>query len=206
MKIIIKAILFVTSLTLFSPYLITPTTANTAAQKSPNFNFIRDRKGNITEIRNLTIENQRYNVKFIYGSFREIYNSNIAPTFWQKPEAASKAIDFINRALNSRKSTSPTLGVIQTKYESVKFAGSGNSFIIPVASDRIVREYGSQRTENTYINGILSSFKTQKKIWIKDSFAGFSLTPDTAFTYVQLNPINSINNLNIPKKKSRKNE
>ncbi len=201
MKIIIKAILFATSLTLFSPYLITPTTANTAVQKSPNFNFIRDRKGNITEIRNLTIENQRYNVKFIYGSFREIYNYNIAPTFWQKPEAATKAIDVINTALNSRKSTSPKLGVIPTKYESVKFAGSGNSFIIPVASDRTVREYGSQRTENTYVNGILSSFKTQKKIWIKDSFAGFSLTPDTAFTYVQLNPINPINNLNISEKR-----
>ncbi|PAX56153.1 hypothetical protein [Brunnivagina elsteri] len=200
MKIIIQTIVFATSLTLFSPA-ITPSIATTSAQKRTNFNLIRDSKGNITEIKNLTIENQRYNVKFIYGSFREIYNSNIAPTFWQKPEAATKAIDIINTALNSRKSTSPKLGVIPTKYESVKFAGSGNSFIIPVASDRTVREYGHQRTENTYINGVLSSFENQKKTWIKDSFVEFSLTPDTTFTYVQLNPINSVNNLNIPEKR-----
>jgi hypothetical protein len=201
MKIIVKTILFAISLSLFFPSLITPIIATTSAQKKANFNLIRDSKGNITEIKNLTIENQRYNVKFIYGSFREIYNSNIAPTFWQKPEAATKAIDIINTALNSRKSTSPKLGVIPTKYESVKFAGSGNSFIIPVASDRAVREYGNQRTENTYINGILGSFETQKKAWIKDSFVEFSLTPDTAFTYVQLNPINPVNNLNIPEKR-----
>jgi hypothetical protein len=200
MKIIVKAILLAISLTLFSPALITPSTATTTAQKKTNFNLIRDSKGNITEIKNLTIENQRYNVRFIYGSFREIYNFNIAPTFWQKPEAASKAIDVINTALNSRKSTSPKLGVIPAKYESVKLAGSGNSFIIPVASDRTVREYGNQRTENTYVNGILSSFETQKKSWIKYSFTGFSLTPDTPFTYVQLNLINAENNLNIPGK------
>lgn len=117
-----------------------------------------------------------------------------------KPEAATKAIDAINTALNSRKLNSFKLGVIPSRYESVKFAGSGDSFIIPVTSDRIVRQYGNQRTENTYITGILSSFENQKKAWIKDSFIGFSLTPNTPFTYVQFSPIVPVGNPNLPEK------
>ncbi|MEA5574411.1 hypothetical protein [Calothrix sp. UHCC 0171] len=195
MKIVIKSILFATILTLFIPHEFSSSIAIAAKQKNPQSNLIRDRKGNIIGINNLTIDKRRYNIKFIYGTFSEIYHPNnqtkTNPTFWQNPQAATQALVAINTALNSRKPISSKLGVSSSKYTSTAFSGSGNSFMIPVSSDRTVREYGTQRTENIYVNGIISSFEANKKAWINYSFPDFSLTPNTPFTYVQINPINN---------------
>ncbi|BAZ38519.1 hypothetical protein NIES4101_44560 [Calothrix sp. NIES-4101] len=195
MKIIIKFIFFATILTLFTPHHFFASIAIAAQQKNPQSNLIRDRKGNIIGINNMTIDKKRYNIKFRYGTFSEIYHPNnqtkTNPTFWQNPQAATQALVAINTALNSRKPISSKLGIISSKYESTAFSGSGNSFMIPVSSDRTVREYGIQRTENIYVNGVIGSFEANKKSWINYSFPDFFLTPNTPFTYVQINPVNN---------------
>jgi hypothetical protein len=180
----IKIILIATALTAFFPKSIIPTPAQTSTQRSVIFKLVRDNLGNLVAINNLTIDNQRYNVKFIYGTFSEIFKSN-NPTFWQNQQSAKRALESINNALNARK-ISTQIGLIPRKYQSSKFAGSGNSFMIPVSGERTVRQYGEQRTENLYLNGVLGSFDEKQKTWSNYSFDTFSLTPDTPFMYVQI--------------------
>ncbi|MBF2065754.1 MAG: hypothetical protein IGS39_15230 [Calothrix sp. C42_A2020_038] len=181
-------IFLIVAVTLFYPSSFTLTSAQTSTQRNANFNLVRDKSGNLVAINNLTIGNQRYNARFIYGSFNELFYRN-NPIFWQNQQAAQQALSSINTVLNARKSMITQIGFIPTKYQSSKFAGSGNSFIIPVSGERIIREYGKKRTENLYINGVLGAVEPKQKIWTNYSFDAFSLTPDTPFMYVKLETV-----------------
>ena len=183
---IIKSFLIAAALTVLYPSSIISTPAQTSAQRNINFNLVKDKKGNVIAINNLTIDNQRYNVKFIYGTFGEIFKNQNTPVFWQNQQAAKRALDLINQALNARKPVTTRIGII-TKNQSSN-AGSGNNFMIPVALEKIVRQYGKERTENAYVNGVLSGFNEKQKTWSNYSFDAFSLTPDTPFMFVKLEP------------------
>lgn len=188
MKIItkmIKPLLIAATITLFSPIINLPVEANPLLKKVTNFSLVRDKRGNITGINNLTIDNQRYNIKFIYGTFGEIFNRDNPPTFWQNPQAATKANDVLNSVLTSRQVIATKLGIIPQKYQAVKFMGSGSSYLIPVKSEKLVRQYGKERSENSYITGAISSFSTTQKAWNSYLFNEFSITPNTPFLYVQ---------------------
>lgn len=181
---IIKTFLIAAALTLFYPSLIMSTCfAQTSTQRNVNFNVVRDRRGNVIAINNLTIDNQRYNAKFVYGTFSEIFKSQNTPV-WQNQQAAQRALLSINTALNARKPVITKIGVMPRNQSS--FALSGNNFMIPVAVERIVRQYGKERTENVYVNGVLGGFNEKQKIWSNYSFDAFSLTPDTPFMFVKL--------------------
>jgi hypothetical protein len=183
---IIKTFLIAAALTVFYPSSIVSTPAQTSTSRSVNFNLVKDNRGNIIAINNLTIDNQRYNVKFIYGTFSEVFKGQITPVFLQNQQAAKRALDSINTALNARKPVVRKIGIIPKNQSSN--AGSGNNFIMPVAIERIVRQYGKVSTENPYVNGVISSFNEKQKTWSNYSFDGFSLAPDTPFMFVKLEP------------------
>lgn len=181
---ITKAFLIAGALTLFYPNAIISTPAQTSTQRNVNFNLVKDKRGNIIAINNLIIDNQRYNAKFVYGTFGEIFKSSAKPVFWQNEQIALRALDSINAALNARKGVTIKIGVIPSNQSSNP--GSGNNFMIPVAQQRIVREYGKERTENVHVNGVLGGFDEKQKTWSNYSFDAFSVTPDTPFMFVKL--------------------
>lgn len=182
----ITTLLIAGALTIFYPSSIISTPAQTTTQRNVNFNIVKDKRGNVIAINNLLIDNQRYNAKFIYGTFSEIFNNSITPVFWQNQQTAERALLSINIALNARKGATTKIGVIPRN--QLSNAGSGNNFMIPVAQQRIVRQYGKERTENFYINGVLGGFNEKQKTWSNYSFDAFSITPDTPFMFVKLEP------------------
>lgn len=177
---ITTAFLIAGALTIFYPSAIISTPAQASTQRKESFSIVKDRRGNVIAINNLTIDNQRYNAKFIYGTFRETFKSqNNLLDFGQNQQTAKRALLSINTALNARKGAA--LKIAQN-------AGSGNNFMIPVAQSRIVRQYGKERTENVYVNGVLGGFDEKQKTWSDYSFDAFSITPDTPFMFVKLEP------------------
>ncbi|BAZ16195.1 hypothetical protein NIES4071_80700 [Calothrix sp. NIES-4071] len=178
-----RAFLIAAALTVFYPSSILLTPAQTSTQRKVNLNIVKDKRGNVIAINNLTIDNQRYNAKFIYGTFGEIFKNPSTP-MWQNEQIALRALLSINTALNARKPVTTFRGVMPTNQSS--FAGSGNNFMIPVAQARVVRQYGKERTENVYVNGVLGGFDEKQKTWSNYSFDAFSLTPDTPFMFVKL--------------------
>ena len=180
----ITALLITGALTFFYPSAIISTPAQTTAKKNVNFNIVKDKRGNVIAINNLTIDNQRYNAKFVYGTFDEIFKNPTTAVSWQNRQTAERALNAINTALNARKGVTIKIGVIAKNQSSN--AGSGNNFMIPVAQERIVRQYGKERTENVYVNGVLGGFNEKQKTWSNYSFDAFSVTPDTPFMFVKL--------------------
>lgn len=183
---IASSLLIAGALTLFYPSLIISTPAQTSTQRNVNFNLVKDKRGNIIAINNLTIDNRRYNAKFIYGTFGEIFKNPTTTAFWENQQTAERALNAINTALNARKKTAIKIGVIPRN--ELSNAGSGNNFMIPVAQQRIVRQYGKERTENVYVNGVLGGFNEKQRTWSNYSFDAFSVTPDTPFMFVKLEP------------------
>ena len=178
---ITSSLLIAGALTLFYPSGVISTPAQTSTQRNVNFNLVKDKRGNIIAINNLTIDNRRYNAKFVYKTFGEIFKNPTTSAFWQNQQTAKRALDLINRALNTRKGATKFINQSSN-------AGSGNNFMIPVALERIVRQYGKERTENVYVNGVLGGFDEKQKTWGNYSFDGFSVTPDTPFMFVKLEP------------------
>ncbi|OKH54768.1 hypothetical protein NIES2101_06270 [Calothrix sp. HK-06] len=180
------SLLIAGALTLFYPSAIISTPAQTSTPRNVNFNLVKDKRGNIIAIKNLTIDNRRYNAKFVYGTFNEIFKNSTTTLFWENQQTVQRALNAINIALNARKGATTKIGVIPRN--ELSNVGSGNNFMIPVALERIVRQYGKEPTENVYVNGVLSSFDEKQKTWGNYSFDGFSVTPDTPFMFVKLEP------------------
>jgi hypothetical protein len=182
----INSLLIIASLTVFYPASILSTPAQTSTSRNVNFNLVKGKTGNVIAINNLTIENRRYNVKFIYGTFNEVFKNQSTPVFWQNQSAAKRALEAINTALNGRKPGVKKIGLIPKN--QLSNAGSGNNFMMPIAIERIVRQYGKERTENAYLKGVVAGFDEKQKVWNHYSFDGFSLAPDTPFIFVKLEP------------------